>query len=110
MVVEPYASARMVKMYVLQLDDSFFTEDVIDEYTLNEDRFTVDPALKKGIGISTPLTTPTDAIRVLSAKCSALAIMRAVYGANLPSKADYKDLKTEVEMFLTNLRSGETSL
>jgi hypothetical protein len=105
-MVDPYASADMVRLYAPNLDTTF-TDTKINQYTLNEDRFTVDTALKTGMNVSVPLTDPPEVIKVLSAKCSALSIMRAIYGGNIPNKSSYNDFKVEVEQFLINLRAGE---
>lgn len=108
-MVNPYASADMVRLYVRKLSEEI-SDDDINLYTLGEDRMTVDVALANGLGLIVPLTSPPDVIKTLSAKCSALAIMRAIYGASTPTKADYNNLKAEVEQFLMSVRTGELIL
>lgn len=111
-MVSPYAEATAVRKYVRSLSDESndLQDDEIDEYTMAEDRFTVDVALATGMRVDVPLTNPPDVIKVLSAKCSALAIIRAYYGGNPPSDLDVNSLKGEVEQFLHLLRMGEINL
>lgn len=107
-MVLPYASPDMVRMYIKNIPD--ILDDDINQYTLNEDRITVDVALVNGLNVTVPLENPPDVIKVLSAKCSALAMLRAIYGANVPNKSGYKDFKNDVEQFLIELRAGEIIL
>jgi hypothetical protein len=89
---------------------STLSDEDIASYTWNEDRFTIDVALATGMGATVPLSTPPDSVKVLSAKCGALAIIRAIYSNKPPSQIDVKQLKGEVEEFLTKLEGGELIL
>lgn len=105
-MVAPYATPAQVKMYARIIRNDL-TDNEINAYTLNEDRMRIDVALANGMGVDVPLSNPPEAVKVLSAKCSALAILKALYGSTIPSDLNYKELKAEVEKYIVNVEAGE---